>query len=58
MFGKALGQIGFEAAVGIDAGCHLPMQAKPLRGAFERPLGGIGFRFEAADFLVRSLSLS
>ena len=31
------------------------MLAKPLRGAFERTLGGDVFRFEAADFLVRGL---
>jgi hypothetical protein len=43
MYGKALGQISFEAAIGVDAGGHLAMLAKPLRGAFERTLGGNAF---------------
>ena len=58
MYGKALGQISFEAAIGVDAGGHLAMLAKPLRGAFERTLGGNAFGFEAPDFLVRGLSFA
>jgi hypothetical protein len=58
MYGKALGQIGFEAAIGVDAGHHLAMLAKPLRGALERTFGGNAFGFEAPDFLVRGLSFA
>ena len=50
--------IGFEAAIGVDAGRHLAMLVKPLRSAFERVFGGNAFRFEAADFLVGGLSFA
>ena len=42
----------------VDAGRHLAMLAKPLRGAFERALGGNAFGFKAADFLIRGLSFA
>jgi hypothetical protein len=58
MFRKSLGQIGFKAAVAVDARSLLSMLVKALRGVFKGAFGGNVFRFEAADFLSSRLSFA
>jgi hypothetical protein len=51
-FRKAHGQIGFEAAMAIDAGGHLAMPVEPLRSAFECAFGAAVFTAARAMCLV------